>query len=113
MFTANLVMTPAGVAKITLTGELDAASAPAFKEKIEEAANKKATRLVLLLADLTYIASAGIRVLIFANQKMKSKVDLYVIAAQEQVMSTLKKTGLDQSFIAADRYDPQLDGMQS
>jgi anti-anti-sigma factor len=110
-FTSTLEMTNAGVAKVSLSGELDAASAPNFKECIEQAAEKKAKRLVLLMDGLEYIASAGLRVLIFAKQKMGAKVDMYVVGAQEQVMSTLKKTGLDHSFIAADKYDSQLDNV--
>ena len=110
-FTLDLEMTQNGVAKLTLAGELDASSAPRFKEAIEQAMRQQARRIVLLLGDLEYIASAGIRVLIFAKQKMQTRVDMYVIGAQEQVMSTLRKTGLDYAFTAADRYDSRFDNV--
>jgi anti-anti-sigma factor len=108
-FTVDLEMTENGVAKMTLAGELDASSAPQFKQAIEQAVQQQARRLVLLLPRLDYIASAGIRVLIFAKQKMQPRVDMYVIGAQEQVMSTLRKTGLDYAFTAADTYDARFD----
>ncbi|MDX2272341.1 MAG: anti-sigma factor antagonist [Cyanobacteriota bacterium] len=91
-------------ALITLTGELDAASANTFKDSVEQAATHQPKRLVLLMANLEYMASAGLRVLIFAKQKMGSDVDIYVVGAQEGVLETLSKTGFDRSVILADSY---------
>ncbi len=105
-FDAMLTM-DGGTAKIALAGELDAVSAPAFKAEIEKAMTERAQRLVLLLQDLEYIASAGLRVLIFAKQKMGANVDVYVIGAQEQVMDTFKMTGFANSVIVQDSYDAQ------
>ena len=91
-------------ALITLSGELDASTAPFFRDEIEKAAAEKPERLVLILKDLEYMASAGLRVLIFARQKMGSDVDIYMIAPQEQVRSTLEKTGFLYSVIVQDMY---------
>jgi anti-anti-sigma factor len=103
-FEATLEMTN-GVAKITLTGELDASTAPAFQAEVEKAHTREAKRLVLLTKDLSYIASAGIRVLIFARQKMGADVEVYVVKPQEQVMDTLERTGLQHSVIVVDEYN--------
>jgi anti-anti-sigma factor len=93
-----------GTALITLVGELDATSASLFKEEVERAATTQVDRLVLLMKDLTYIASAGLRVLIFAKQKMGAHVEIYIIGAQEQVVDTLQKTGFDRSCTMQDTY---------
>ena len=103
-FDATLEVT-GGIAKITLSGELDASAAPAFRAQIERAGEQRPTRLVLFMRDLDYIASAGLRVLIFAKQKMGAAVDLYAIAPQAQVMDTFEMTGFDHSLRILDEYD--------
>jgi anti-anti-sigma factor len=92
------------VAKITLAGELDAGTAPLFQAELEKAVAEKPTRLVLLARDLSFMASAGVRMLIFAKQKMAPGAELYVIAPQQQVVDTLKRTGLIHSVIIQDEY---------
>ena len=99
-----------GVATITLTGDLDASAAPAFREQVEQASAKQAKTLVLQVQGLDYIASAGLRVLVFAKQKMGAQADIYIIGAQEQAMDTLKKTGVANSVIIQDAYDPSNTG---
>ena len=104
-FDASLEMTESGDAKITCTGELDAASAPLLRTAIENAASKNAKRLVLLMAGLEFMASAGLRVLIFARQKMGADVDVYVVGAQPPILETINMTGFQHSVVLVDSYD--------
>ncbi len=94
-----------GIAQVNLVGELDGSVAGQFKAAVEEAAGWNPRRLVLLLQDLVYMSSAGLRVLVFARQKMGPTVDLYLVAPQESVQETIEMTGFDQSCIIVDRYD--------
>jgi anti-anti-sigma factor len=103
-FDATLEMT-GKVAKIALSGELDATVAPDFKAKVEEAVAQAPKRLVLMLEDLEYMSSAGLRVFIFAKQKIGADVDVYVVAAQEPVLETLTMTGFHHSVVIMDVYD--------
>jgi anti-anti-sigma factor len=93
-------------AEITLTGELDAATAPLFEAELEKAAVLKPRRLVLLVMDLVFMASAGIRMLVFAKQKMGSHVDVYMIAPREPIVETLRRTGLLHTVIVQAEYKP-------
>jgi len=102
-FDAQLAFT-GKVAKITLTGSLDASSAPRFKDVIEEAAAQTPTRLVLLMDNLEFLASAGLRVLIFAKQKMGAGVDIYVIGSQGPVLGTLEMSGFHHSVYIQETY---------
>ncbi|ARV57812.1 anti-anti-sigma factor [Nostocales cyanobacterium HT-58-2] len=90
------------IAKIRLSGELDAMTAPLFKAAVDKAASQGAKHLVLFLNELEYMSSAGLRVLIFAKQKMGAQADIYIVAAQPTVIDTLEKTGFDQSVILVD-----------
>ncbi|NDJ60518.1 MAG: anti-sigma factor antagonist [Chloroflexi bacterium] len=103
-FDATLEMVN-GIAKITLTGELDASVANTFREKIEEASNQQAKRLVLLMDGLEYMASAGLRALVFAKQKMGSGIDIFIVGAQPEVVEPIQQTGFHYSVIMLDTYD--------
>ncbi|MEM8778189.1 MAG: anti-sigma factor antagonist [Cyanobacteria bacterium P01_G01_bin.49] len=93
------VETTNNTAKIILAGELDGNNADQFKAKIEEVAALNPQRLILLMNDLEYMASAGLRILIFAKQKMGKDVDIYIIGAKEMVLDTIEKTGFHHSVI--------------
>ena len=85
-----------------LNGELDAAAAPAFREKIEIASSAKVQKLVLDMSGLEYMASAGLRVLIYAKQKMGVGVDILLVGTQPMVRDTLEKTGFHHSVTMVD-----------
>ena len=100
-----------GIARITLDGELDASSAPDFKAAIEKVAAAKPRRLVLMLEGLEFMASAGLRVLIFAKQKLGSGTDIYVVGARPAIVETLEMTGFQHSVVMLSEYDAaQIEG---
>lgn len=104
-FSATLDTTLPGIAKITLAGSLDASTASVFREEVEKAATATPQRLVLMMQELDYMASAGLRVLLFTKQKMGEHTDIYMIGTQEMVKETIEKTGFDQSVIMLEEYD--------
>lgn len=93
------------VAKIALTGRLDASTANQFRELIEQAATQKVKAAALLLSDLEYMASAGLRILVFARQKMGVAVKIYVVAPQDLVRETIEISGFSQAVILLPAYD--------
>jgi anti-anti-sigma factor len=86
----------AKTARIALTGELDGSSAPALRETVDKVLSGKPAQLVLQVEKLTFMASAGLRILIFAKQKQPN-LKIYIISPQDTVIDTLKKTGFYQS----------------
>ncbi|WP_034335579.1 anti-sigma factor antagonist [Deinococcus misasensis] len=93
-------------AVITLSGQLDAAAAPAFKSAIEEvfATPEPVARLVILMQDLEYMASAGLRALVFAKQKAGAGIPIVLVAPQEGVRETIEMTGFHHSVEIVESY---------
>lgn len=58
---------------LTIDGRLDASNAPQLKQRIDAIFDQGRYRLVLNLADLEYIASPGLRVLIEARKRARDR----------------------------------------
>ncbi len=93
------------IAVITLTGELDASVAGQLRDAVEQAAKAEADRLVLDMTTLDYMASAGLRGLVFAKQKMGANVDIFIVGAHDAVFETIEMTGFHHSVFMLDTYD--------
>jgi anti-anti-sigma factor len=102
-FSATLEETGTDV-RIFLQGELDASSAAQFKDTVEQAAAKNPKRLILFMNELDFMASAGLRILIFAKQKMGQDVDIYIIGSKGPVLSTLEMSGFHRSVYVQDTF---------
>lgn len=88
-------------AHLTLAGELDGSSAPAVRQVVEDLLSSHPARLVLAVEKLNYMASAGLRVLIFAMQKQPD-LKIYVIKPRDLIVETLKNTGFYDSVYVLD-----------
>ncbi|WP_437931164.1 STAS domain-containing protein [Sorangium sp. So ce291] len=91
-----------GVATINLVGQLDADSAPAFMEEIVKIMALSPSRLVLLAKGLTFMSSAGLRVLIYARQRLGRALPIYVVEPQESLRETLTLTGFERAVYIVD-----------
>lgn len=93
-----------GIARINLIGELDGSVAEQFRDAVAASAAQKPRSLVLDMSALEYMSSAGLRVLVFARQKM-GEVEIYIIGANEGVTETIEMTGFHHSVILMEKYD--------
>ena len=77
---------------IELAGRLDTTTAPALDKTINEDIGET-KNLVLNLNGLEYISSAGLRVLLSAQKKMRNIGSMKVTNVCEEVMEVFEMTG--------------------
>jgi anti-sigma B factor antagonist len=83
---------------LTITGKLSAATADECGVAVDLALGET-KNLVLDFKDLNYLASAGLRVLVSAQKKLKAAGGaLCLINVREEVMEVFEVTGLDDVF---------------
>ncbi|MBQ9493132.1 MAG: STAS domain-containing protein [Oscillibacter sp.] len=94
MFTYDIQKNGSNV-DVTLTGRLDGAVAPQLHEKMVALQGQDIKNVTFHVKDLEYISSAGLRVILFAKQKLGADVGLYLKDVSEGVRSVLEVTGFD------------------
>jgi anti-anti-sigma factor len=97
------------LAEMTLSGKLDTSTYARFQSEVEAVIAKKPTRIVLYLKDLESIANVGIRVLLFARQRMEvsDRADIYAVAPNAAVREALTRADPEQDDInVVDSYEP-------
>ena|ERR1700759_1694020 len=84
--------TEGNTAKLRLVGEVDGTTASLMRTEVDKLLGSSPHLLVLQMEELTFMSSAGLRVLIFAKQKQPS-LNIYVVKPQPPIIDTLRKTG--------------------
>ena len=77
---------------VALTGRLDTTTAPELEEELK-ASIDGVTVLVMDLAALEYISSAGLRVLLSAQKSMNKQGEMKVRHVNETIMEIFEVTG--------------------
>ncbi|MCR4815049.1 MAG: STAS domain-containing protein [Lachnospiraceae bacterium] len=77
---------------IALSGRLDTTTAPELEEKFKSELSD-VTELVVDLAELEYISSAGLRVLLLGQKTMSKQGKMVVKNANESIMEIFDVTG--------------------
>ncbi len=80
------------VLKISLSGRLDAVTAPDL-DKVVQNELTGVTELTLDFTDLVYVASAGLRVLLLAQKRMKKQGFMKLTHVNKDVKDVLEMTG--------------------
>ncbi len=79
---------------VELEGRLDSLSAPELDERLDES-YKGIDRLILDLAKLDYISSAGLRVILGASQVMEEQGEMVVRNLTQAVRDVFELVGFD------------------
>ena len=84
-----------GENKFNLSGRLDASTA----EQLEAELNKISSAITLDLSKLNYVSSAGLGVLLAAQQRLSEvSADLKIIGVQPRVRHVFEVVGFDKIF---------------
>ncbi|MGL6225373.1 MAG: STAS domain-containing protein [Thermoguttaceae bacterium] len=83
-----------GELTLTLSGRLDSLSAPLFESDILPRL-EKVDSLVLNLSELSFVASAGLRVLLTIQKKMSEKQGLHLKNVRPEIMEVFEMTGFN------------------
>lgn len=79
-----------------IKGRLDAVSSPITEKKVFDSINKGQTKLVFDFSEVTYLSSAGMRMLLSTTKKLKPlSGHLVVCSVSTNVMDVLKMSGFD------------------
>jgi anti-anti-sigma factor len=78
---------------VHVKGRLDAVSSPVLEQKLSQLIDGGATKLVLECANLGYMSSAGMRVLLLITKKLGGKGKLVVCGLQDEVLDIIKMAG--------------------
>lgn len=84
---------------IHLSGQLDTLSSPDFEKEIINILEGDVKKVILDGTDLTYISSAGLRLLLILQKKMSLKGGVFVLRnIQNSIMEIFRITGFN-SFL--------------
>lgn len=92
------------VIKVDLAGRLDATNAESLQAELKKFTGQKVAKLVFMAKDLEYISSAGLRVIIFAKQKVGVDAHLFLVGASDAILNVIKMSGLDNFMTILDTY---------
>jgi anti-sigma B factor antagonist len=96
------VSTSAQTARVTLSGELDIATAPTLEARLGEL-SQQITQVVLDLRELAFIDSTGLRVVLgLANGLGENRARVVIVRGPEAVQRVFTLTGADRELLMID-----------
>jgi anti-sigma B factor antagonist len=87
-----------GVTVVSVGGEIDLSTAPAFEAAIASVLDEDPPVLVIELSAVNFMASAGLRILAAVHEKLSKPGQLAVVASNPATSRPIQLTGLDQLF---------------
>jgi anti-anti-sigma factor len=98
--------TKEGVLVVRPVGRLDSASSPELERLITESIAGGTRRLVFDLADMDYVSSAGLRVILMAGKKLRaSQGKLALAGMREGVRDVFEMSGFLTLFSVSEKVD--------
>lgn len=88
------IKTGNGEMDVYLKGYLDTAHATGLMDDMKKHIGEKYSKVTFHMDELEYMASLGIRIIIFTKQKMGRETEVVLQNPQEAVASTIELSGL-------------------
>ena len=104
----------AGVVTLRLAGRLDTTTAPAFEDKILGRIESGERHVVIDLAQLDYISSAGLRVIVLAGKRLSAaNGKMALCSLKDRVREVFDIAGLSSIFSIYGSHDDATRGPQA
>lgn len=84
-----------GAAVVSVGGEIDLSTAPAFEAAITQALEHNPSVLAIELSAVTFMASVGLRILAATNEKVGETTRIAIVADNPAASRPIQLTGLD------------------
>ena len=99
---------------VSVGGELDVATAPELRSRLEEAMDRSQGSLVVDLLEVTFIDSTALGVLIAVGKECESRgVALRLVITEQRILKVFEITGLSDVFAIHPTVDDAASGGQS
>jgi len=95
---------------LSVSGEVDMATAPALEESIKGALERAPKTLVVDLSGVGFLASAGMSVLIGGNQQAGGRTQFRLVAVGSATLRPMELTGIAAEFSIHPTRDQALSG---
>lgn len=89
---------------VEATGDIDGSNAPQLSEQVLAVA-QPGCRLLLDMTNVTYMSSAGLRVMLLLHRQISGKGKVVIVGLNEDIKSTMSATGFLKFFTTADTLD--------
>lgn len=86
------------IAVITVGGEIDLATAPELEAAVDDVLAGDPATLIVQLSAVEFMASAGLKILVAAQQKLGTPARLAVVANGPATRRPIQLTGLDETL---------------
>jgi anti-anti-sigma factor len=81
-----------------LDGEFDMGTAPLVEDALSPALDPRCARLVVNLADVSFMDSSGLRVLVVARNALDERAEMVIADINDQLRRLFEISGLTSAF---------------
>ena len=89
---------------VEASGDVDGSTAPVLQEQVLAVA-QPGCRLLLDMTNVSYMSSAGLRVMLLLHRQASGKGKVVIVGLNEDIKSTMSATGFLKFFTTADNLE--------